>query len=156
MTGRVGRAWKVSIPPGSPSDWSATVASYLVNVVGAHPFWTWWAVSVVSLRQIEGVAPAHKSYPEAEYEFLIVTINPEHPPDPDAVGDGYRFLMPPDVVEQFHGLNDEEVAKLCMMSASIIVQGKASPDQDWRSWWKAAIPNTVKHIALGGHPTEMA
>src|SRR6266576_2963254 len=58
---------------------STGIDTWLVN--GAfHPFWSWWHIGVISLKDFPGMPPAHKKYPEAEYEFSIFALNPD--PDP--------------------------------------------------------------------------
>ena len=42
-----------------------------------HPFWSWWHVGVVHLRDIPNCPPAQKKYPEAEYEFTVFTLDPD-------------------------------------------------------------------------------
>lgn len=131
-----------------------------------HPFWAWWHVSVVHLRPIPGAPPAQKQYPEAEYEFAIFSLDPDpaasghpersYPPDIDALeaGDPERglpgYLTPADAVIQFHGCTDEQAREVCELAVRAIVNGQ-SPDSDFRSWWERAIPNTVEHLATGGH-----
>lgn len=152
-TGTAGRGWRVTRPAGGEKAWAATIDSWLVNVPGAHPFWSWWQVSVVHLRDLPGVPPAKRRYPDAEYEFMIVAFDPETPPDPDnRGGDGAKILTPIDVVEQFHGVTDEQAAGMCSRAVELILAGVTSPDQDYRAWWKACIAETVEHTVLGGHP----
>jgi hypothetical protein len=153
IEGRAARAWKVVMPSDGPPEWSGTIAAYLVHMPGAHAFWSWWLVSVVHLRPIEGVKPANKSYEEAEYEFLTAPIHPDHPPDPDDPGAGFETIAV-DVAVQFNGTDDEQAAELCMMSVTLMTRGRASPDSDYRRWWTSAIRNGAKHAALGGHPKE--
>lgn len=134
-----------------PKAWEATISAWLVNASWAPPFWSWWQVCVIHLRDIPGVRPAHKAYPEAEYALMIMALDPEKgTPDPEGQ---LHFLHPADVVEQFHGLDDAGAKRLCEMAASAIINGHISPDQDYRSSWKVMIRNAVEHIALGGHPT---
>lgn len=130
------------------------ISSWLVNMPGAHAFWAYWTLSIVSLRDFPGVPPANKRYPEAEYEFMIMAINPEAcpNPDPDLVADGYPWLEPLDVVEQFHGISEMDCRRLAEGAVKTILSGKISPDQDYRSAWKALIAGTVQHLVEGRHP----
>jgi len=154
--GRAGRAWLVGRPDDDHVDTTAAVATYLLSVPGAHPFWSWWVLSVVHLRDIPGQSkPPTRRYPEAEHELLIAALDPGTQPDP---GDPttFRYMTPIDVCEQFHGLDDDGALTLARLSVLSICRGDASPDQDWRPWWRTAIPNTVQHIALGSHPRAKA
>lgn len=135
ITGAAGKAWKVKVQP--PQD-KTTLSAYLVSVYGAHPFWNWWLVSVIHLRDVPEIPPAHKNYPEATHEFLILTIDPSGcPPDPDKPD--YKYLTPVDVQVQFHGLDDERVQKFCEDAVTAIADGQISPDQDYRNAWKQLI-----------------
>ena len=159
--GPAGRAWEVTRPTQSPEAWTGNIIQFQVNRPGAHPFWSWWVLSVVHLRDIPNVRPAHKNYPEAEYELLIVALDPEKPmpeptPDQETPGVTYAFLTPVDVAYQFHGLTDDQAAELGRMAARTIVNGHLSPDQDYRQAWRATLAGTVEHLALGGHPTAKA
>lgn len=164
--GLYGRAWLTKHTSGQTPkpDWDASLAQWQLNVPKAHPFWSWWLVNLVHLRPIEGVRPAHKKYPEAEYEFLVMALDPDSNmaldpdskiPDPDTVlADTvfYRYLMPPDFVHQFHGLDDTQAKELCKLAIRTVVRGGLSPDQDYRAIWKKVLMSTVEHMALGGHP----
>jgi hypothetical protein len=132
----------------------AGLGAFLVNVPGAHPFWSWWLVSVVHLRPLPGAPDAQKRYPEAQYEFMIVTLNPEQTIDPHNLPpDGFRLLTPPDVAVQFHGVSDSDAARLCGQAALAIVNGLVSPDQDYRSVWERLITGTIEHYKAGTHPS---
>ncbi len=155
VTGVRGVGWKLALPnvaDGAPVDWGATLQSWLVNATGYHPFWSWWQISVVHLRPIPGESkPANKHYPSAEFEFMILSLNPEYPPpDPDLGHEGFKYLLPPDVVVQFDGIPDDKAGEIAMMAAALVVRGTASPDSDWRAWWKRAVEESVEH-ALGAH-----
>lgn len=159
IPGAFGNAWLCQPPKQGPKDWTANVRQYQVNRPGAHPFWSWWVVSCSSLRDIPGVAPAKKHYPEAEHEFVIIALNPDQPvPDPDEQANGrrYQFLTPIDVVHQFNGLDDAQCGELVDLAVRMIVERGMSPDQDYRHLWKELIANTVEHLATGGHPKSKA
>lgn len=150
MAGPCGRAWTYRIPKENNSG----VAAWLVNRPGAHPFWQWWFVAMIHLRDTPGLPPAYKRYPEAEYEFMIYSIDPTDCPNPEPDDpDGYPALSPIDVVEQFHGVSDVDASRICEGAIRAIVNGVASPDQDYRSVWRAMLETTVQHFKEGRHPT---
>jgi hypothetical protein len=149
-------AWKLTWDRNHPKwrkDYEATLAMWLINARGYHPFWSWWTVSAVHLRPIEGVKLAHKQYPHAEYEIMIFAIDPRngYVPDPDKALDGYPFLQPVDLVHQFHGISDSEVVNLVQRCIWAIRDGFMSPDQDFSHQWKILIDNTIEHKRFGGH-----
>lgn len=152
----LGRAWLLDISkaPERPSK-AATVVSWLLNVPGAHPFWAYWTITVISLRDLPGVPPANKKYPEAEYEFMILAVNPEACPEPDPAVvelEGHPYLEPVDVIEQYHGISDADSVRLAEGAVHAILAGHVSPDQDYRRAWKALIAGTVQHFSEGKHP----
>jgi hypothetical protein len=149
-TGPCGRAWLYRASPDAKPH--ASISQWLVNRPGAHPYWQWWTVSVVHLRDLPGLKPAKKHYPEAEYEFMIFSIDPEQRPDPEPDDPrGYPHLVPLDVVVQFHGVTDRDAERICQSAISAIMNGLLSPDQDYRQAWKESIRATVSHFAAGKH-----
>ncbi len=153
LAGPCGRAWKMPNKNELPSH-QAHISSWLVNRPGAHPFWQWWVVSMIHLRDLPGVPAAHRHYQDAEFEFTIFSIDPERCPNPQPDDpNGYPHLVPLDVVEQFHGVSDADASRICLSAIQAIVQGILSPDQDYRQSWKESIRQTVEHFASGRHTT---
>lgn len=146
----IASAWKMAVGPDARPEQEANILSYVVNGP-YHPHWSWWAVSVIHLRGIPGAQPPHRQYPEAEYELMILSIDPETPPNPDKpFPQDIRYLEPPDVVCQFHGITDDQAAKVCDSVVRAICAGR-SCDSDYRSFWEDAIESTVDHFRPGGH-----
>jgi hypothetical protein len=143
-----GQAWELPIKEVP----SACVGHWLINVPGAHPFWEHWHVLVISLKDIPGVPPAKKRYPEAEFEFLIASINPEACPLPDPSEQHFPLLDPVDVVEQFHGVSERDALRVGQGAIQAIMNGRMSPDQDFRAMWHRLITDTTRHLKEGRHP----
>lgn len=151
VKGPAAEAWQIANPPTQPVA-TAAVAGWLIHSTHFHPFWRWWSLSVVHLRDVEGVPAAVKDYPEAEYELMILSLDPEaDAPDPDHPEGGYPFLMPPDLSHQFHGITDAEAQGLALVAVRAICAGRISPDADYRSIWKGTIAGTIDCIREGGH-----
>lgn len=163
IVGASGRAWQLPIAPigqrGRP-DADGTVIAWLLHAPAAHILWCYYAVAIIHLRPIPGVPAPIIRGDGATHELMIVSLNPEVPlPDLEAVGrgdDSFAFLAPPDVVEQFTVRDDAEAARLGELAIKVCVDGIASPDQDWRSWWKRAIADTAAHFRAGQHPEARA
>jgi hypothetical protein len=158
ISGNAGRAWIVSLAEARRTpDHQASIESYLLDIPGAHPFWHRWALSVIHLRDIPGVPPAHISVLGATHELSILSIDPNWQPDlakPSLGFDaGVPFLTPADVVEQFIVRNDADARQLGAACVRAIVDGHLSPDQDFRPAWRRVIAETAKHIREGRHPT---
>lgn len=90
--GPFGKAWTLKgLEPRSAAHYSHIYGS-LIWAPKAHVFWSWHLLSVISLCELEGVPPAHKHYPEAEYEIGVLAIDPDYPhgPPPGTTRDGPR------------------------------------------------------------------
>lgn len=157
----VARAWRISEDPRVQERHirefgheHTGLQTWLINGP-YHPFWSWWHVGVISLRDFEGMPPAQKQYPAAEFEFAIYSL--DGTPDIEAIerGDldnrGFKFLSPPDVVFHFDGVNDRQAVEICDAAVQLIVRGQ-SCDSDFRRFWDGSLRATVEHYKKGGHP----
>lgn len=147
----VTKAWSmaeaIKAHPGS-----ATIAAWIVHAPWAHAAWSFWMMSVVHLRPIEGFPPVRRHYPEAEYEFLIQSIDPERCPEPNPdAPQTIRFLTPVDAVVQFDGVSDEDAGRILEAAVRAVIAGRMSPDSDFREAWKQCIAATAQHFRAGGH-----
>jgi hypothetical protein len=153
-----GKAWRIPMAPvgqrGRP-DSDGTVVGWLLHAPSAHPFWTYWMVAVIHLRPIDGVRPAVIRLDGATHEIMIAALDPGCPlPNLNAVGRceaAFTFLVPIDLVEQFIVRDDAQAAQLGDLAVSGCVEGYASPDQDWRAWWRGAVRQTASHLREGRH-----
>lgn len=158
LQGVVGRAWIIPLSAvKTTADHEATLECYLLDVPGVHAFWHRWALYVIHLREVPGqTKPAHITLPGATHELMILSIDPDWSPDfaKRALGfeGGIPFLSPPDVVQQFIVRDDADARQLAGLCVRCIVDGMASPDQDWRRWWAGTIATTASHIREGRHP----
>ncbi|MEA2497111.1 MAG: hypothetical protein QOJ29_5022 [Thermoleophilaceae bacterium] len=161
LRGPFGRAWhsRYEISPGDPDPSAkATIdMGWLIFCPGAHILWSWWALVVVSVTDIEGFPPAHKQYPQAEYELICGALDPDaelpNPYSPIEVPK-YRFMHPLDHVLQFHDVPGGDVGarELAMLFASACCKGMLSPDQDFRAAWQESLRLSLEHLRYGGHP----
>lgn len=122
----------------------ATLTSYLLHVPWAHPAWSYYLLSLIHLRDLPGIPPATKKYPDAAYELIIISLDPQFTPDPD-IGK-FHFLEPFDVVEQFHGVTDAQVIEMGEVFVQAILAGTISPDQDYRSHWTHMVAAAVQYF----------
>jgi hypothetical protein len=149
----VGRAWLIDPLPRTP-DQAATVRAWLLRGPW-HPAWSAWHVAVVHLRPVEGaLRKPYLQFPDASHEFLILSLvsppGSDLEPDPDDV-DGWIMLSPADAVVQVAGITDEQAAAICDLMVQAILDGRASPDSDYRSFWEGAIAATAAHYRYGEH-----
>lgn len=150
--GPAASAWLVEREPKT-LDHTATLAVWIIDHRNAHPVWNQWMLGLVHLRDIDGVKPAAKAYPEAEFEVVVHALDPQHQvTDPNAAERLY-LLTPPDVVKQFHGVSDEVATFIVERLVEQVVAGHLSPDQDHRTMWNRMIDSTVAHFR-GEHEHE--
>lgn len=154
----MGRAWQLRKYDDPLTQFY--VNGFIVNCKGYHPLWEWWGINIVSLQEAEGFPPPVLHYPEAEYELIIVSLDPEYDIDIDAIEAGkdyYRFLEPPDLCEQFHGITRDQAAKLAHLVVTAVLHGE-TPDQDNRAYWRQAMWGAIEHLRTEGQhlPTQTA
>jgi len=147
-SGICGKAWVLPVDPETPAQ-LAGIYSALILAPLAHPIWKYHLLSVISLRDIVGVRPAHKHYPEAEYEIGVYAVNPEVPIDPEKPP--FNLLEPSDVVVQFHGVDVGQARRIGELTTRSCVDGFLVPDSDFRESWKKTIADTVEHFKQGRH-----
>lgn len=152
--GPAARVWKVTapIPQGEPRA-DMHLGAYLIYAPAAHPFWAWHVMAGIALRDAPGLPPAHRHYPEAEYELLVLALSPDHSPaDPRTAMVGeYKAMTPPDAVAQWHGTDDEQARELIETCAKAVADGVLIPDSDFAQSWKATVTATAEHYQPGGH-----
>lgn len=157
LSGPFGKAWRVTMPPlgqRRKPDFDATVDMFLVQRRAAHPVWDHWLVSLVHLRPMAGVRPAHVTVAGATHELMIVALNPEFqlpPLDCRSPLWAPKYLTPIDVTEQFPCPDDAFAQHFLELSVTAIVNGYISPDEAARALWKESIATTLRHYGDGTH-----
>jgi hypothetical protein len=145
------RAWKVELPRRPEHT---DVASWLVNGP-FHPFWRWWTIHAIHLREQAGAEPPDVRVEGASHEVMILSHDPDHEMSPELVeaGQGSPHLTPIDLAHQVVGLHDEQAAQLVELMVRYIGSGRISPDQDFRGHWGPILDNTAEHLRFGTHPS---
>lgn len=158
ITGDAGRAWRwqVTDEERSRPDAVATLDQWLLLAPGAHPWWAWHVMAGVDLAPHDGLPPAHKRYPEAQYELLVLALDPDQPvPQPLGLprAGELHCLVPPDVVVQFHNVpgGREQARRLVELCALACVDGRLIPDSDHQGSWDRSLATTLQHAREGRH-----
>lgn len=143
------RAWNISgrIPELATDELQrqSALASWLLHVPWAHPFWTWYVLHVVSLADVPGFPPSHKFYPDASYQLIVGALHPDSQPyDPDTAT-RLAPLRPIDQAVQFHGITDAQAIRVAGEMVRLVTLG-LSPDQDFRSQWSTLVGEVVRKI----------
>lgn len=149
------RAWAEPVTASSPRpDSVATLASWLLYVPWGSPAWKHYLVSIISLEDIEGVPPAVKNYPAAEYEIMVVALDPKYHPNPTDAST-LRPLTPINYQEQFHDVPREKIAGLCEVFAMAFIHGdlliEPTGIQGARWQFRGSLDKTLEHLRSGKH-----
>lgn len=109
---------------------SGALSIWILELPNVHPLWNTYQLTVIHLRDIDGVKPAHKIIPGAEYEIMLLALNPEHDPKWDDQ-ESWHFLTPPNFRVQFANASDELTIAVCELFAQWLVDGDipADPEQ---------------------------
>jgi len=107
-------------------------------------------VLCVDLIARPGQPAPYLQFPGAEFEIIILSIDPDWEPDPDAEPGKVPYLTPPDLTYQLDGLSREAVAEIVELMIDRICEG-LSPDSDLRGFWTDALDATVRHYKEGRH-----
>lgn len=157
LSGPQGHAWRVPLWRTDPAH-EACLAVWLVEAPGYHPAWSRWLMNLIHLRDIPGVKPAHRKFPSATHELVIAALDPESYGEHDAViagtppkDFGWQHLTPIDVIEQFEVPADQMAVRIAELSVGCILDGKLSPDQDYRRVWHDVLATTAQHLREGRH-----
>lgn len=156
LSGDFGRAWRVDLEKRSPEERKSSLELWAVHRPGTYPFAEWFIVSVVSLKQLEGLPPAWRKYPEAEFELMVMMTDPAQGAiDADAKDLSFKVISC-EIVEQFHGTDEAQAKELGRLAVKAVVNGLAQPDCGYAGLWKVLVRNTVEHLVIGGHPKGQA
>lgn len=125
-----------------------TLFQAVITSSGEHAFWSNYLLSICHLKDVEGTEPAIKHYPEAEYELLVMALDPESKPD-DA--NTWKYLTPPNVVVQFHGCDEEGAKKVGEKIVEQIKDGalfmEPSGISGAREQWKGYVQHEVEQLS---------
>ncbi len=120
----------------------SALAAWLLNIPWVNEARPFYVLTLCHLRPVIGsIGNLQKLYPEAQYELMVVTVDPETTPDPD---EGAFILLPPvNILLQFDGLSDDSVKNLARALAQATVSGKISPGRNMDPVWKAVVDGVL-------------
>jgi hypothetical protein len=132
FTGRCGSATRINITALSTRAQGASLAAWLLHLPGQHPLWDYYELAVIHLRPIDGTPPPVLYEPDAEYEVIMLALNPEFQPDPDDPGT-LHHLTPINYTLQFKGVTDAGAVEAVERVARRFVEGGliAEPQGIW-------------------------
>ena len=149
-SGPSGMAWVVTAEPVEKAQ-TARIESWLLYLPRQHPHWDYYQLGIVSLKDIEGVEPAHKLYPEAEYELIMFALSSDKKPIPSDM-ESMIPLLPLNFVGQFHGVTPEEAQRVGEGIMRHLLDGKllAEPEgiRGARQLWQDNLEYIVQSVQL--------
>jgi len=155
IRGPAGHAERIPIETftGLPDAVTATLGSWLIFLPGQIAAWSHYQLSVINLRPIPGVAPAIKNYPEAEYEMLMVALNPEVNPNINNL-ETFQILTPANWVNQFRSVTDDHAVLVLEGMVDLLVKGDLPAElQGWRGakeLWDRRLLQVLEESKKGG------
>lgn len=139
LLGQHGEAWEHDLAgavarglTNSEAPLDAQVASWIARAPYAHPFWHSYWISCVNLRDFQGVPPAVITLPGATHEVMVFALDPKHE---TTVDDFPHRLTPVNFVGQFIEPSDEAAAARIRQTVQDVIDGRLSPDTDFRYEW---------------------
>jgi hypothetical protein len=169
------RVWRwAPVPHPARLDWAAGLGTWIVDApLGLFsPIITGWFAGLCHLRDIPGVQPAYRKFPEAEYELLVHAIDPKYDMgelvdlhdrriiDPDTAGPTGFLLRPADIQYQWTGTTDAQAAEIGAAFVRAILDGEQidRPVQEpaaalaYDVRWHRMLAATVEHYTTGHWP----
>lgn len=154
VTGRYGRATRIEPSAAMPAA-RTTLACWLLESMAFSPAWNQWALTVITLADVDGIGPAHKAFVGATHEMLLLALDPRKPWSQEQASQGLGFyhLSPANYVDQFEATDDEMVTLAAWMAWGMVnghLQVEPNGSRDRESWLTSAT-KTLAHIRGEAH-----
>jgi hypothetical protein len=119
--------------------------TWVVQSIAANPFWSWYAILLVELRDVPGMPPAHVHVKGDTHEVTVWVLDPEFDSNytQGAINDiaivgttlRGRLLEPLNHGYQWNAGDFESASARCQMLFEEIRDGLLNPDPDARLIW---------------------
>lgn len=146
IVGAHGAAWRVDLArsraaAGCDEDRDTTVAMWIVFAPWAHAFWSYYLIAAIHLRSMPKLVPAKINLPGATHEVIVFALSPDHVPEVVNSAKNVK-LFPANfagqwVVQERRNPVDLDRAAAEKIEGVVreIVEGRLSPDTDFRREW---------------------
>lgn len=135
--GPYGEAWQIEL---APDDKSPMVCVFIVFAPGAHPWWHYYTVACIHLRNIDGLPSPKILLDDATHEVWVMALDPSIPPNLNKPFENH--LRPWNFAGQWKAdarLNpvdlDEAAAIKVEDTVRDILSGDLNPDTDGVKGW---------------------
>lgn len=155
LIGDNGKAWLCHIKTGHiikkiKSEQDACICHWVVEAIWAHPAWHSYSVFCQHLRPMVGYdKPVKFHLEDATHELVVFALDPQKNRE-SLINTGLvegRWLQPPNFAAQFIELNDDLARGRIRSTVQEIVDGRLSPDTDFRPDWVHRFGgNMTRHI----------
>lgn len=152
MTGPCGRAWLVDpkkVQEAHPElvkdlAWQTQIGSWMIEAPFAHPVWHTYHFSLISLKDVPGMASATLYFEGAQYELVIHALDPDKPRD-QALKDNCmrQHLTPANFAAQFTADHDAAAMQRVERDIQMVIDGQLSPDTDYQRVWIEKYGNAM-------------
>lgn len=134
-------------------DVGGTLATWFLTCPRQSPAWDRYALSIVHLREVEGLPAPRIDVLGATHEVLLIAYHPGYHPSPlDAAT--WVPMFPVNLAHQVV-LNDDLQAAECLeLAARAVVHGllwAEPPLSGQREPWVGTLELTAEHLRTGGH-----
>lgn len=124
------------------------LAMWKLHCPGQSPAWDWFALSLISLRDVPGAPAPIKWTDDATHEIGLVALMSE------PAGGMFEPLVPINYTVQVT-LTDDQAIELAEALAKAVAHGllwAEPPLAGQRAPWDESVRLTIEHIRTGGHP----
>lgn len=133
IVGKRGRAWLLE-----PAPFPAGVATWLIEAGWAHPVWHSYILSVCHLRPLAADPKPILYLPDASHELILLALQPDQPRQKMFTDRTAIYpLVPPNFCAQISERSDVRAFQRARFAAVDVVEGRLSPDTDFRHDWIA-------------------
>ena len=141
LKSKVGAAWLLDLEAiraredAYPED--CTLMGYIVSAPWAHPLWSNYLISVITLADKPGVRPATIRKTGATHEIMVIALNPKFVPETDGPP---HCLFPSNFAGQYIAQDDREAENILIETVKMVVRAELNPDTDFIRSWENLFP----------------
>jgi hypothetical protein len=147
IAGPAGIAEPITIRP-LDRDQEAALAGWLIHAPGQSPAWEHYMLQLCHLRELPGVRPASKQFPEAEHQIILLALDPKGRPVPDEPASWWP-LTPHNALVQFgEAPSDEAAASALYAIVEAIVNGKMMAEPPDHGRGRAALERQIQQLVV--------
>lgn len=149
LSGVAGKAWRMNLKAarkawvqskqGDGKD--STVAGWVVHCPSAHPFWQYYFVAVIHLREAPGLPPPRRYGDDYTHELIVAALDPKYVPN--ILSPMEHYLRPMNFAAQWNAGTDIAADVKVESVVREIVNGELSPDTDHMRAWIARFNDSM-------------